>query len=117
MHRKYEFNLIATFIFQILFTMTGIIGLILTADWTFIFPSIVLILALIIIRYLYIPTARSLKRLEAASKYFYFINICKYFQAWYYMTLGLPESVCVYEFKENAFLLHFFIFTNDFVSP
>lgn len=60
-----------------MFSLAGIIGLIATVNWKFLIPSVILIGSLIILRFLYIPTARSLKRLEAASKllYRFYFNI------------------------------------------
>ncbi|KAG5895018.1 Multidrug resistance-associated protein 4, partial [Gonioctena quinquepunctata] len=50
------------------FALAGNVGLIASVSVAFIFPSIVLMVSLMMIRFIYIPTARSLKRLEAATR-------------------------------------------------
>ncbi|XP_050507508.1 probable multidrug resistance-associated protein lethal(2)03659 [Diabrotica virgifera virgifera] len=50
------------------FGFVGIIGVIASVSWKFVVPAIGIILILIILRRIYMPTARSLKRLEAATR-------------------------------------------------
>ncbi|CAH0564202.1 unnamed protein product [Brassicogethes aeneus] len=52
----------------IAFRNIGVIFLIASVNWRFLFPSTAFLLILIALRLVYIPTGRSLKRLEAASR-------------------------------------------------
>lgn len=65
---------------QILFGAGGSLVLIATVNWFFLIPALVFLILMILIRHLLLPTARSLKRLEAASKSCaVFISDSKYF--------------------------------------
>ncbi|CAG9817751.1 unnamed protein product [Phaedon cochleariae] len=55
-------------LFGISFALFGTIGLIASVNWKFIYPSIALLAVLVVLRMIYIPTSRSLKRLEAATR-------------------------------------------------
>lgn len=71
--------------FRVAFSMTGIIFLVAIVNWKFLIPFGVFFIILVILRRLYLPTGRSLKRLEAASKFFchtiaYVLPINVYFQ-------------------------------------
>ncbi|XP_072380947.1 ATP-binding cassette subfamily C member 4-like [Diabrotica undecimpunctata] len=50
------------------FHLIGIVGLIASVNWKFMVPAIVMAITSILIRFVYIRTARSLKRLEAATR-------------------------------------------------
>ncbi|CAG9817571.1 unnamed protein product [Phaedon cochleariae] len=50
------------------FMLAGTVGLIASVNWKFLVPSLVLLISLVAMRYIYIPTSRSLKRLEAATR-------------------------------------------------
>ncbi|XP_056631141.1 ATP-binding cassette sub-family C member 4-like [Diorhabda sublineata] len=50
------------------FAFGGIVGMMASVSWKFIVPSVAILMLLIILRHLYMPTARSLKRLEAATR-------------------------------------------------
>nr|CAH7736267.1 unnamed protein product [Callosobruchus chinensis] len=63
-----HFPFVLSHFISTLFHVAGMIGLMATINWKFIIPSVVLILCLIVMRFLYIPTSRSLKRLEAATR-------------------------------------------------
>ncbi|CAH1997626.1 unnamed protein product [Acanthoscelides obtectus] len=63
-----HFPFVLTHFITTLFHVAGMIGLIASVNWKFVIPSIILIICLVIMRFLYIPTSRSLKRLEAATR-------------------------------------------------
>uniref|UniRef100_A0A0U9HY72 Putative ABCC protein n=1 Tax=Chrysomela populi TaxID=154003 RepID=A0A0U9HY72_CHRPP len=50
------------------FMLAGNVGLIASVNWKFLVPSFVLLVSLVVMRFIYIPTSRSLKRLEAATR-------------------------------------------------
>nr|XP_023023881.1 multidrug resistance-associated protein 4-like [Leptinotarsa decemlineata] len=51
----------------VLFALFGNIGLIASISLSFILPAVILVISLVLLRFIYMPTARSLKRLEAAK--------------------------------------------------
>ncbi|KAJ8923375.1 hypothetical protein NQ315_001933 [Exocentrus adspersus] len=53
---------------DIMFSVGGIITLITIVNWKFLIPSLVFISVLIMVRSFYMPAARSLRRLESASR-------------------------------------------------
>lgn len=55
-------------IFQTLFVCAGSVVLLINVNWIFFLPSGIFIFGLILMRMGYMPSGRSLKRLEAASK-------------------------------------------------
>nr|CAI5848020.1 unnamed protein product [Callosobruchus analis] len=63
-----HFPFVLSHFISTLFHVAGMIGLMATVNWKFIIPSVILILCLTVMRFLYIPTSRSLKRLEAATR-------------------------------------------------
>ncbi|XP_074030611.1 ATP-binding cassette subfamily C member 4 [Leptinotarsa decemlineata] len=50
------------------FSLFGNVGLIASVSFSFILPTIVLVISLVLLRFIYMPSARSLKRLEAATR-------------------------------------------------
>ncbi|XP_074030609.1 ATP-binding cassette subfamily C member 4 [Leptinotarsa decemlineata] len=52
----------------VLFALFGNIGLIASISLSFILPAVILVISLVLLRFIYMPTARSLKRLEAATR-------------------------------------------------
>ncbi|KAJ8978760.1 hypothetical protein NQ317_017483 [Molorchus minor] len=54
--------------FRVCFSVGGIIFLMAAVNWRFLIPSAIFFCILIVLRRLYLPTGRSLKRLEAATR-------------------------------------------------
>ncbi|KAJ8920723.1 hypothetical protein NQ315_004862 [Exocentrus adspersus] len=54
--------------FRVAFSVSGIVLLMATVNWKFLFPSVIFFCILVIMRRFYLPTGRSLKRLEAATR-------------------------------------------------
>ncbi|KAJ8951571.1 hypothetical protein NQ318_020448 [Aromia moschata] len=53
---------------EVMFSVGGIITLIVVVNWRFFIPCVVLVAFLILLRAFYMPAARSLKRLESATR-------------------------------------------------
>ncbi|XP_023311188.1 probable multidrug resistance-associated protein lethal(2)03659 [Anoplophora glabripennis] len=54
--------------FRVAFSVSGIIFLVALVNWKFLVPFAIFFMILVILRRLYLPTGRSLKRLEAATR-------------------------------------------------
>ncbi|KAL1506389.1 hypothetical protein ABEB36_005762 [Hypothenemus hampei] len=53
---------------KIVFAVGGVVGLVTSVNWKFLIPAAILVSILICLQRLYIPAARSLKRLESATR-------------------------------------------------
>ncbi|XP_066245071.1 probable multidrug resistance-associated protein lethal(2)03659 [Euwallacea similis] len=53
---------------RIVMSAGGVVGLVSTVNWRFLIPATILVILMVILQRLYIPAARSLKRLESATR-------------------------------------------------
>ncbi|XP_050310275.1 probable multidrug resistance-associated protein lethal(2)03659 [Anthonomus grandis grandis] len=53
---------------RVVLAVAGVVGLVTSVSWTFLIPATILVTLMIIMQRLYIPAARSLKRLESATR-------------------------------------------------
>ncbi|CAG9762940.1 unnamed protein product [Ceutorhynchus assimilis] len=53
---------------RVVLSVGGVVGLVSTVNWRFLIPAVVLVIMMICMQRLYIPAARSLKRLESATR-------------------------------------------------